>query len=127
MTYLLGFSKAQQKLDNRASTGDKPLSGRWFMVEFDFAGRKIGLDGDGTPELPFRITGTGFNPPLAAEIEQLVVGRYFQGSPWTVIGTRVERSDGCRQLAVLSIRVAREEDLVDTEMWFDVTEAFRRD
>jgi hypothetical protein len=97
------------------------------MVEIEFMGRTISLDGEGSPENPFVVRGTGYNPPLAAEIETYIAGRYFEGLPWTVVGTRLEDGADGVQLAILTLRVRPEPDeLVQTELWFDVTEALTK-
>lgn len=97
------------------------------MVDVEVAGRTVKLGGEGTPETPYLVKGTGYNPALAAEVENFVVGRMFEGHPWEISKTRVEVGDLGQQLAVVTVRFfLAENDLVQTEVWFDVTEALTK-
>jgi hypothetical protein len=95
------------------------------MVTFDYMGRSIAIDGSGEKENPFKITGTGKNPPLAAEIESLIVDRFLGETPWHLKNSRLEAGDRGESLAILTTRFfGPNEELLQTEIWFDVTEAF---
>ncbi len=95
------------------------------MAEFEFMGRQISLSGEGAADCPFLVRGTGYNPALAAEIETFVVNRLFGDRPWHLKGTRVESGGNGESLAVLTVRFFDDgEELLQTEVWFDVTEAF---
>ncbi len=97
------------------------------MGEFSYMGRRITVSGDGDIESPFVIGGTGWNPSLAAELESYVAGRCFEGRDWTVIRTRTERGADDRHLSVLTFRVVwGQDELAQTEIWFDITEAMTR-
>jgi hypothetical protein len=99
--------------------------GRAQMVTFDYMGRSIAISGSGDKENPFEITGTGKNPPLAAEIESLVVDRMFGETPWHLKNSRLEAGDQGESIAILTIRFfGPNEELLQTEIWFDVSEAF---
>jgi hypothetical protein len=98
------------------------------MVEFEFMGRQISLGGEGAHDCPFLVQGTGYNPALAAEIENFVVRKWFGERPWHLKNTRVESGPNGETLAVLTVRFFDDnEELLQTEIWFDVTEAMSGD
>jgi hypothetical protein len=95
------------------------------MVSFDYMGRSISISGAGEQGDPFKITGTGSNPPLAAEIETLIVDRMFGETPWHLKNSRLEAGDQGESIAVMTIRLfGPNDELLQTEIWFDVSEAF---
>jgi len=95
------------------------------MGEFSFMGRQITVNGEGAKDSPFVVTGTGYNPALAASIENHIVGLCFRDKEWFLKGTRLEIGSSGEQLAILTIRFfADDEELLQTEMCFDVSEAF---
>jgi hypothetical protein len=97
------------------------------MVEFEFMGRQISMSGEGAQDCPFLVQGTGYDPALAAEIETFVVNKIFGDRPWHLKGTRVESGGNGESLVVLTVRFFDdEEELLQTEIWFDVTEAFSK-
>jgi hypothetical protein len=97
------------------------------MVEFEFMGRQISLGGEGTQDCPFLVQGTGYNPALAAEIENFVIGKWFGERPWHLKNTRVDSGPNGETLAVLTVRFFDDnEELLQTEAWFDVTEAMSK-
>ena len=97
------------------------------MSDFSYMGRSITLSGDGDKDSPFVIKGTGWNPALAAELERYVAGKYFNGRTWSIARTRTEQDENHRQLSVLTLKVLWDHDeVVETDMWFDITEAMNR-
>jgi hypothetical protein len=97
------------------------------MAEFEFLGRQISMSGEGAQDSPFLLEGTGYDPALASEIETFVVNKIFGDRPWHLKGTRVESGGNGESLAVLTVRFFDDkEELLQTEIWFDVTEAFSK-
>ena len=97
------------------------------MAEFEFMGRQISIEGEGAKDAPFVLRGTGANAPLAAELENFVVKRLFGDKTWFLKGTRLEDGQNGETLAILTVRFFdddNEQELLQTEVWFDVTEAF---
>jgi hypothetical protein len=95
------------------------------MQPFTYLGREISVDGVGVEEDPFIVRGTGFNPALAAELESHILNLCFAGAPWYLVDSRLKKGSAGEQLAILKIRYfSPENDTVQSEVWFDVSEAF---
>jgi hypothetical protein len=95
------------------------------MTEFEFMGRIISINGEGSEDSPFVLTGTGPNPALAAELETFIVGRIFGDQAWHLQSTRIESGLNNESLAVITVRFfSTADEILQTDIWFNVTEAF---
>ena len=97
------------------------------MFQFPYMGRNITVSGEGAEDSPFVITGTGYNPALAAAIETHLVNMVFGERPWHLMSSRVQLGETGGDLAILTVRFFSDDDeLLQTEIWFDVTEGLRK-
>lgn len=98
------------------------------MRTVNFMGREITISGLGTEAEPFLVVGTGYNPALAAEFEIYMVSQLFSEQPWHVPRTRLETPDPRRVCAVVTVRfIGDDDELLQADLWFDVTEAMQSD
>jgi hypothetical protein len=96
------------------------------MQTFEFMGRSLTLSGQGASDSPFVVKGTGYNPSLAAEIEMYIVSKLFSETTWHVVGTRLDSGGGGQSLAVIRVKFHDGNELLQTEVYFDVSEAITR-
>ena len=97
------------------------------MEPFIYLGRKITVEGAGAEDSPFVVKGTGYNTALAAAVESHILNLWFQDEPWHLVESRLEIGASGENLAILKIRYfSAEEELLQSEIWFDVSEAFHK-
>ena len=97
------------------------------MDQFEYMGRLVGVSGSGTKEDPWVVTGTGYNPALAAEVESQILDRALEGRRWIMERSRIETADEEQTLAILEFWILDEDgELLLAEAWFNITESFIR-
>ncbi len=95
------------------------------MLIFNLAGKDVTITGAGAQDDPFVVTGINGNPSLAAVAEEAMLDHWMGSDGWLLMESRLERPKPRTTLAILRIRSFDEnEEVVQGEVWFDVSEAF---
>lgn len=95
------------------------------MLTLNVAGRDVTITGAGAEDDPFVITGVKGSPSLAAAAEEAMLDHWMGADGWLLIESRLHRPKPGQTMAVLKIRSFDEnEEVVQGQVWFDVSEAF---
>jgi hypothetical protein len=95
------------------------------MLELTVMGRSIKIYGQGAEDSPFIVKGTGTNPPLAALAEHAMLDHWMGKGNWMLMKSSTHSMHDGGTMAVLTIRTFAEDDeLVQADIYFDITEAF---
>lgn len=97
------------------------------MLTLSVAGKDVTITGAGAEDDPFIVTGIEGNPSLAAAAEEAILDHWLGADDWLLIESRLNRPKPGQTMAVLKIRSFDEnEDVVQGQVWFDISEAFNR-
>jgi hypothetical protein len=96
------------------------------MPSFELMGVLIDISGAGAEDDPFIVQGVKDNPSLAALAEHKMVDIWMGEGNWFLVESRLLTPRKGQTMAVLKIRAFDSDDqLIQGEIWFDVSEAFR--
>ena len=97
------------------------------MVELSVMGRKIEITGEGAEDSPFVVKGTGPSTPVAAEAEHAMINHWMGKGNWVPVRSSTRATDDGRRLAVMTIRTFDENsEVVQADIYFDISEAYQR-